>query len=252
MDNIIKSEYFIYLEKSKFNSIKESWVKNHLPNLYDYILDKLGVTISEKIYLLYNDIGKCKICNGGVKFLSIERGYRDYCSKKCSNNDKELIDSKLKSYKETCISKWGVDNSSKSDDIKTKIKDSKKNTDYLLVSEKAKNTFLKNWGVDNPFQSDEIKEKIKETNLEKWGVNHPLKSSHIKERVKLTNLEKWGSENYKSSEFDKIWTLLSNDSNYIKYLNELYDFIKSIYDDEIIQSHRDGLEIDIYLPNYFY
>ena len=42
MDNIIKSEYFIYLEKSKFNSIKESWVKNHLPNLYDYILDKLG------------------------------------------------------------------------------------------------------------------------------------------------------------------------------------------------------------------
>lgn len=30
--------------------------------------------------------------------------------------------------------------------------------------------------------------------------------------------------------------------------NELYEFIKTIYDGEIIESHIDGLEIDIYLP----
>jgi hypothetical protein len=31
--------------------------------------------------------------------------------------------------------------------------------------------------------------------------------------------------------------------------NDLYNFIKSIYDGEIIKSYRDRLEIDIYLPN---
>jgi hypothetical protein len=30
---------------------------------------------------------------------------------------------------------------------------------------------------------------------------------------------------------------------------ELYEFIKSIYEGEIVQSYRDGLEIDIYLPD---
>jgi len=219
---------------------------------YNYIINRNGSSLSEKIYLLHNSIGKCKVCENSVKFLSIERGYREYCSKKCSNNDKELIDSKLKSYKKTCMSKWGVDNSSKSDNVKTKIKESKKNINYELVNKRSKETFLKNWGVDNPsksetikqkkretnlnnwgvdnpFQSEEIKEKIREKNIERFGFNHPLKSIEIKERIKETNIKKYGVDNftktkeYKELIFEKyrsglIKTNLNTDINYHSYI----------------------------------
>lgn len=318
MNEIVEKEYLIYIDKINSNSIKETWFIKNLPNLYDFIKDKIGDTISEKIFLLKNIKGSCKVCKSDVKFLSYKRGYREYCSKKCSNNDADVILSKTKNYKETCINKYGVDNASKSYMVIDKIKKSKKSIDYDIVNNKSKETFLnkygvdnpskskevkykkeqtnKNrWGVSNPFQSDLIKDKIRKTNLEKYGYYHPVMSLDIQNKIKKTNIEKWGVDNYKSSQIDKENTLISKDPNYIKYISnstyllncdnghnyeikydnyyhrsklnlplcticnpitelvssmekELYNFIKSIYDGEIIQNYRDGIEIDIYLP----
>lgn len=246
MDEIVEKEYLIYIDKINSNSIKESWVVKNLPNLYDFIKDRPGDTISEKIFLLKNNKTSCKVCSSDVKFLSYKRGYRQYCSKKCSNNDVQLILSKAENYKETCINKYGFEFASKSNVVKEKIKKSKKLTDYDIVNRKSKQTFLnkygvdnpskskeikdkkeqtnKNrWGVSNPFQSNLIKDKIKKTNLEKYGYYHPVMSPDIQNKIKKTNIEKWGVDNYKSSQIDKWNTLISKDSNYIEYIsNSLY------------------------------
>lgn len=242
VDEIVEKEYLIYIDKINSNSIKESWVVKNLPNLYDFIKDRVGDTISEKIFLLNNNKASCKVCSSDVKFLSYKRGYRQYCSKKCSNNDVDLILSKAENYKETCINKYGFESASKSNVVKDKIKKSKKLTDYDIVNRKSKQTFLnkygvdnpskskeikdkkeqtnKNrWGVSNPFQSGLIKDKIKKTNLAKYGYYHPVMSVEIQNKIKKTNIEKYGTDNYKSSQIDKWNTLISKDSNYIKYIS---------------------------------
>lgn len=329
MENNILEEYNKYLLKAESSSIKETWVIKNLPLLYDYIKDKKGDTLSEKIYLIDNEKEKCKICNSDVKFLSIKRGYRDYCSKKCSNNDKELTNKKISSYKQNNLEKYGVDNPSKTKKVKEKISKSKKGFDYTESNEKFKKTCIERYGVDNPskvkefklkkektnlinwgvknvFSSDEIKDKIKSSLLSKYGVESPLKSNILKEKYKKTLLSKYGVDNYtKSNEYKEliyskytnkeIKTNLNQDPNYDIYIgigkhqfkcddnlnhkfitnshlyhsrkgkslqcticnpvrtsykkNEVFEFIEKNYKGEIIQSYRNGLEIDIYLPH---
>jgi hypothetical protein len=318
MINNLQKEIETYKDLVVVRSIRETYVKKNLPLFYDFIKEKPGKTISEKFYLLNNNVGKCKVCSLETEFLSYNRGYRLYCSKKCSNNDFELVNLKKDKYKETCLVKYGFENSSCSDLVKEKIKESKSKLDQFLiidkikktclirygvdnpskfidVKEKKKETNLKNWGVENPFQSDYIKKKSKKTIFDKFGVDHPLKSDYIKKKIKQTNLKKYDSDNYKSSEYDKIGTIIKKDINYIKYVDksiylmscekghnyeikydnyyhriknniktcticypvesftsfietDIYDYIKSIYNGEIIQSYRDKKEIDIYLP----
>jgi len=331
MDEIVKSEYLIYLSKIEINSVKEEWVLKNLKNLYDFLKDIDGETLSEKIYLIENNKSFCKACGSKVKFLSYKRGYREYCSKSCSNNDQDLIGEKLQSYKKNNLKKYGVENPSMLDSVKGKISLSKEKLDYNKIDEKYKKVFIekygvdnpsklnsvrkkkkettiKNWGVDNPFQSEFLKEKSKKTLLAKYGVDHPLKSASIIEKIKKENIKKYGVDNYtktvlyKKAMFDKyhlcdIKTNLNSDPNYIKYIGlgeyellcdcgkehsyitnshlyhsrkrlgnkqciicypitnsqyakerDLLEWIKTIYSGEIISGYRDGLEIDIYLP----
>lgn len=332
MDKVIKEQYIEYLKKSENHPVRESWVKKNLTDLYDYLEDKGGNTLSEKLYLIHNEKGKCRTCGSSVKFLSLKRGYRDFCSSKCTNNNKDLIKKKFIKYKNTSNDKYGFDNPAKSYKVREKIKQSRANIDYEKVNDKFKKTSLKNWGVDNPSKSNIIKNKKKETSLKNWGVdnpfksediknvikeihinnlgvNHPMKSDVVLNRQKNTNVEKWGVDNYTKTKmykelmFEKyrsgtIKTNLNIAENYIEYtglgkhrmkcdsgkehvfitnshlyhsrlkLNnkqcticypvsdsvsikelELYNFIKSIYGGKIIQSYRDSLEIDIYLPD---
>jgi hypothetical protein len=329
--DLIEKELNIYKLKVLNNSIKESWIRKNLTNLYNFVADKEGKTISEKIYLISNVKKYCKVCNSETKFLSYNRGYQIYCSKKCSNNDLDIIKVKSENYKKTCISKYGVDNVSKSDFIIEKIKKKRSELDLNFIQEKIKKTNLERWGVDNPskldnikklkikkslekwgvenpFQSDEIKLKIKNKLIAKFGVEHPMKSIEVKEKTKSTNMEKWGVDNpskleiFKKRKFSKynnkdIETTINKDINFIEYLgngmyklkcdihdhhffinrhlyhsrlnsnnrlcticypvNEnrslkeklLLEFIKQIYVGKVITSYRDGLEIDIYLPD---
>lgn len=331
MNDIVKNEYLLYMSKLKENSVKESWVIKYLPNLYNFLLNCDGESLSEKIFLLENEKGVC-YCGQNVKFLSISRGYRKFCSKKCSNNDAELIKAKSIKYKETCNNLYGFDNSSNSKIVINKIKESKSKLNYSIINYKSKNTFLdkygvdnpskssiikekkkntcvSNWGVDNPFKSNEIKSKIKKTLEDKYGVEHPSKSNIIKEKKRNTSISNWGVDNYtktdeyKSKMFEMyrgahIKTNLNSDLNYKQYLGlgkhelfcdshkehsyitnshlfharksignkqcticypvgdsksikekELLKFIQKNYTGNIISGYKDGLEIDIYLPD---
>ena len=331
MNEIVKKEYEIYLSKIELNSVKEQWVSKNLNNLYSFLDKCPGDSISEKVYLIKNNKPTCKVCDGDVKFLSYKRGYREYCSKSCSNNDPILKDKKLYNYKKNNLEKYGVENTSILDTVKDKISKSKENLDYESINLKYKETCIEkygvdniskiesvkkkkvkttfeNYGVDNPFKSEIIKNKIKETSNKKYGFDSYTKTEDFIKIIKKTNLEKYGVDNFTKSEkyreliFEKyrsssIKTNLNSDKNYFKYLGkgkhlikcvendhyyetnshlyhsrlkldnkqcticypvnktssfkeiEILDYIKGIYDGEIIQSYRDGLEIDIYLPD---
>ena len=123
------------------------------------------------IYYRVHEIPKCT-CGNNLRYDNFSRGYFKHCSSKCAQND----DNVRKVYKNTIISKYGVDNPSKSEDIKRK---------------KAK-TCYKHYGVCNPFESDEIKDKIRETNLSRYGVYNPAKNDVIKNKISVKSKQNSG------------------------------------------------------------
>ena len=51
--------------------------------------------------------------------------------------------------------------------------------------EKYKNTCMEKYGVENSFQSEEVKNKIVDFNMNTYGVSHPMKDKNIaKKRIK--------------------------------------------------------------------
>lgn len=158
---------------------------------------------------------------------------------------------------ETNLKKYGVECNLQSEDTKNKIKE----------------TNLKNLGVENPFMSNEIKENIKKSNLEKWGHEHISLSEkfrmkyykisnhkdcikYIGDGVSLFSCDKGHNFEIKASNYRirvrekvNLCTICNPISDFVSIKEkELYLFLKSIYNGKILQSYRDSLEIDIYLP----
>jgi hypothetical protein len=185
-------------------------------------------------------------------------------------------------YKKTCIDKYGVENPMKNNSIKDKSKDTNLKRwggtgfESEEILNKIKSTNLKNWGTEIPSKSEKVKQKIKERMLEIYGETHNnLSEEFRKEHFKVSkhidyigfipdeclSLFKCDSgHNFKiSSDLfssrSKSNTKLCTTCNSIDDLKsfkekEIFEYINSIYDDEIIQSYRDGLEIDIYIPKF--
>jgi len=177
----------------------------------------------------------------------------------------------LQKAKRTNLEKWGVDNFSKTQ----------------LFLEKTRKSNLENWGVSWHTQNELIKQKIKKTNLEKWNKkstlnteksdrnrNEIFKSEKFRESYEISNhthyLKYLGESKslfkcrYKDHEFeikyDNYKTRFDSNLNLCTICNpvndkisisekSLFDFIKSVYKGVVIQSWRDKLEIDIYLPD---
>jgi len=165
------------------------------------------------------------------------------------------IKNKIKS---TNIDRYGVDNPSKSDRVKNKIRSS----------------IIKKYGTLNLNSIKEISDKIKKTNIEKYNEEHISKNIEYRLKYRITNdmyyieyknngISLFSCDYDLPHEFDididnytkrkksniPLCTVCNpiGDSVSIKE-KELFNFIDSIYDGKIIQSYRDGLEIDIYLP----
>ncbi len=170
------------------------------------------------------------------------------CSNKCS----------VAKRKETQLCRYGVDNYRKTD----------------VCKERVKKTNLEKYGVINVFQSDAIKNSIKKTNLEKYGVNNISKSeeyhsntiigkdnNYLKYLGNYTSLFKCDhnfNHNFEITSDAYHFRVNNNtplctvcnpigDSKSIKE-KVLYEYIKNIYSGDVISGYRDGLEIDIYLP----
>lgn len=157
-------------------------------------------------YLKKENEDICKNCGKPTKFLSLLLGYRDCCSRACTN-----------------ILKYGVDNPWKSKEIRTKIAETKldKHGDSTFTNrEKAKETCRKNFGVDYSFQSEEVKDKIKSSNLDRYGVENIFQLDSVKEKVEKTNLEKYGAKRPWMSENIQEKSRQVRKNNIINYCTE--------------------------------
>ena len=191
----------------------------------------------------------CKDC-GSLK-------QKDLCLEKYGVSNPFEIESVKNKIKGTNLERYGVDNYTKTDEYK----------------EKTKKTNLEKWGVEYFQSTNEWKQKIKEIILLKYKVDHISKSEEVRKiysigknenyikylsnRFSLFKCDEYDHEfeisydNYKSRLINnvKLCTVCNpiGDSQSIKE-GELFNWIKSIYNGKIIQSYRDGMEIDIYLP----
>ena len=259
-----------FKEKRKETSLNK-WGVDHYSKTDEY-KEKIKNTSLER-YGVDNPSKSEKIKNKS-KRTNLERWGVDNYAK--TNEFKEKI-------KETSLNKWGVTSYSKSEECKEKVRldnIEKWGVDNPMklnkVKEKIKETNLERYGVDNYTRTKEYLEKTKETNLEKWG-NEIINNSELfrNEFYKISkdiNYIKHIVDNISlfKCDCDKNHEFEINSSQYynrirqniplcivchpigdLKYVKEkeLFNFIQSIYSGEIIQSYRDGLEIDIYLPD---
>lgn len=161
--------------------------------------------------------------------------------------------------RESIIEKYGVDNVFKSMDIINKIK----------------STNIDRYGFEYPMQSEEIKDKYRRSNVIKYGSNNILQNEKFRKKFIVC-----GSDNYIEYLKDGMSLFkcdLGMDHNFEIFADNfhtrsksslplcticfpiddkksikevmLLDFIKSIYTGDAVSGYRDGLEIDIYLPD---
>lgn len=198
------------------------------PSLYNNILEfnkDYNLPFKVKVYNYYYNIESiptCKSCDNKVKFYN--GSYSTYCGNKCANNDpefkllrektmlekyglKSLIGTKETRSKiiNTNIERYGFDISSKSEIVKKKISDTKKNIsdkENEEINNKRKSTNINKYGVDNVSKSEVIKQRTIENNLNKWGYEFPIMSKEVSDKRKNNYIDKTGQDHH--FKFDDI------------------------------------------------
>lgn len=246
-------------------------------------LEKYGVENVSQI----NDI-KIKKKQTTLKNYGVENPFQSDEIKekiKTSNNEKYGVDNPMMSddiknkVKETNIERYGFDSPMMSDDIKNKVKETnveRYGVDVYFKSdsfkEKFKITSLSNYGFTHPMKSNELKKSLREKNIERYGAGHITKNEDFRLKYQISNdigyvkyLDSGISlfscdlghffemhiDNYiKRSKSNIPLCTICNPINSQKSFKEkeILDFISANYFGEIISGYRDGLEIDIYLP----
>jgi hypothetical protein len=212
-----------FKEYFKLNKIKltESNIKKVYPELFNEIKNEIKFEtdkFSEKVYFFLNDLKSrpiCKHCNYNVvKFDTFINGYHDYCSVKCSSNSKD----KKEKIEKTCLYKYGVKNIGE------------------VTRDKASNTIFKKYGVDNFSKTEEFKSRYKETCLEKYGEEHfskvdeinkfrvdnPMKNEYIVEKSLYTKKQKGIIYKWSNNELKDIQSYRRSVSYYTEKTYEEY------------------------------
>jgi hypothetical protein len=233
------------------------------------------------------EIKLCKECQKPLTFKrSLTEGYGNYCSLSCTNKNKEHKENVKLTNKE----RYGGVAPIHSNVVKEKIKLTNKerygvdNTYQNL--ELVKNGFIKNHGVIHVSKVDGVLDKRRDTNIKKYGysnnLNNPVtltKTHNVRRDIFLKKYEKYNFINYngdtltiKCSKCDNDYDIrraafrhrdlynietcticnpISQQDSFME--REVYEFILSLYNKEIIRNDRtvlNGKELDIYLPDY--
>ena len=120
-------QYILELEKNtKLSSIPtklSSWIKSKANNdIYQFLMNddqNFGDNFLQRLFNIrynVNELPKCKICGNNVdKFISYSKGYKQTCSKRCTNILIYGCEHPMKSkdvqsnLKKSLIEKYGVD-----------------------------------------------------------------------------------------------------------------------------------------------
>lgn len=197
------------------------------------------------------------------------------------NEHKDSKERKIYLSEQTCLKKFGVENGAKSEEVKKQIKEfSTKNAKERL--EKARKTNLEKYGIENPFELwNSSKYWNSLTDEEKRIRNKKISNSKIKYRfIESDKIYAYDLANVLNEDYSGLIKVLNQlnihhkeNSHVFIYKNEIsfienyykttemsgisyeekeiLDFIKSIYNDEIIENSKKviyPLELDIYIP----
>lgn len=272
--NTISSKKRINTNNIKYGGNSPANSKDVLEKMKNTIKEKYGVDSVNKIPNVRERIIQTNLKKYGTEWSSQSKEIKE----KSKNNllDKYGVDctQKIDSVKEkttkTNIKKWGVKEFFSSKEIREKI--------YK--------TFDNNYG-GHPMRNEKIKEKVRETNLNRWGETSPTKNKKIRDKIGSSNFNAWlnkiglddknfikkdddgyyivhceteGKEfkihpvtyNRRKRNSELISTYLNPlTKNYSKGEKELLEYIKTIYNGEVIPNDRsvlDGKELDIFIP----
>lgn len=227
-DEYVLKTIFVGKRQMNISRIKEKY-----PEIIQYVQNRYNnsLSFSETIYRIKNHIEirpVCECCNSPVKYLSINRGFRQYCSRECMNSSPKRIEkiqqTNIKKYgnisplgnkeiqeksKHTSLLKYGTEYPNQAKCVKDKINESfhknytkeqikiltniriqtaRKNNSYQKANEKRKITKNEKYGNPN-FTNFQ---KAKQTYMKKYGVDNPAKAECIKNKIKNTNIKKYG------------------------------------------------------------
>lgn len=186
---------------------------------------------------------------------------------------------------------YGQENISNSEEVKESKKlkwENKTSDEKNKILEKRKETNLKRYGVEWTLMDEDILNKILKTNNEKYNYDNPSKSEKVKKKIRESNIitsqlkmvenienlksvrgslyeikcdicsnifEIQRSLFYKRREKNNIICTKCNEisKNISSKELEISNYIKSIYDGDIILSDRkilEGKELDIFIPDH--
>jgi hypothetical protein len=213
----VNNRYLCFYKKLGFGKLKQGDYINlpieYLPkssNLEvkvecDYCL---GIFIRK--YRLYNDV--------------ISRGEL-YCCKSC----------RPKKYRDTCLMKYGVSNTTKLESVKSSIKKS----------------CIEKYGVESYSMLDSFKEAHKIKMLEKYGVDSFSKTSEWLDKQKNTCLLKYGVEN--ASQCPNIFSKQQKSRFEINNFNNTDIFYQGTYEHDFLEKYYNTYKIEKATPiEYFY
>ena len=193
--------------------MRKSYVMKNEPHIYDSVVNfNKDIFNGElkwgRLFWHYtngvNELPNC-YCGNTLMFKSPKQGYREFCSKRCMYDSKDIKEKR----RESNIKKYGVDNPSKSKEIRDKIERTnieKYGVKYPLQNgkmvEKNKEYFLEKYGVDNPSNIESVKEKRRMTMMDRYGAISYSKTDEYHSKSTETKLDRYGDENYNN--IDKI------------------------------------------------
>ena len=187
--------FFIYFYKQVNNmnrpnlselrgpQFSEKYFKFHYPEFLSYLNNKYPNlnNFQERLYWEEHGLTQHPTCPCGnpVKFESFTKGYRQYCSPRCSNSNKD----KISRTKQTCRDRYGADSPAGSQVVKDKIF----------------KTCMDRYGVGCAFQDDKVRQKAKETQQKLYGGQGNA-SDILKAKRRKTMMERYGAEEYNNRE----------------------------------------------------
>ena len=224
-----KEDYYNYFISGKLK-ITESSISKYYPEVIEYTKSINFVDdFKQRVYCYLKDIKSipiCKHCNlHVVEFENFSKGYREFCSIKCSSNSEQ----KKNKIINTNLEKYNVENiSSVTRDKALETMLEKYGSHISLTTQyknKYKNTSIDRYNVDHPFKSNIIKKKISDSNYIIYG-GHPMKNSKVIEKVLMTKksngtIFKWSDIEVFEFEMYRRRVNYLTEKNYQKFKDEI-------------------------------
>jgi len=153
---------FVSAAKKQLKNEELEWISRQTSFVGGDVIE----TIKERVYCILGGITespRCIECGKTTSFFtSPTNGYRNYCSKSCSDKSTIRNDNR----KSTMCERYGVNNPTKNVDI--------------LSARTAANE--QKYGNANPLGNVEIRQKANDTLIRKYGVNH-FSRSHLSQNI---------------------------------------------------------------------